>query len=174
MNAGLTFRDIFRNLEYILLGYLLFRRGMMFIFNRIQPISKSIATLITLLILIQPLTAQTTKSDWEKSKDDWGKKKESTDFKQICDIAEDDARADEGNAIGYGAGGFLCGIFGWLVAELSSPRTPSARLIGKDLNYSTAYTTCYEKKAKSIRRTSACTGWVIGSTVSIILIYAGK
>ncbi|MFH1052555.1 MAG: hypothetical protein V1779_16675 [bacterium] len=136
----------------------------MILSNRIGFFSKLFAIIISLLIFIQPLAAQEPDTDKDKK----------VDYSQVCDQAKKDAADDEGSALGYGAGGFLCGIFGWLFAELSSPRAPSAKFIGKDATYAKAYSSCYEKKAKSIRRTSACVGWAIGSTLSLVLIYGGQ
>ena len=126
--------------------------------------------LLSPIIISSNLLAQEPKSDWEKPAGEWGKNKtEPFDYNQICDIAQKDAGIDEGSGLGYGAGGFLCGCFGWLYVEIKSAKPPSARLIGKDMNYVLAYKSCYEKKAKSIRRTAACTGWAISSALSILL-----
>jgi hypothetical protein len=130
--------------------------------KRLGFMSKLFAITIVLLMLVQPIAAQDTNTDKEKK----------TDYSQVCEQAKHDASDDEGSGLGYGAGGFLCGIFGWLFAELSSPRAPSAQLIGKDANYVRAYTSCYEKKAKSIRRTAACVGWAISVPVSYLIITA--
>ncbi|MBI3194993.1 MAG: hypothetical protein HYZ34_11105 [Ignavibacteriae bacterium] len=86
--------------------------------------------------------------------------------------AEADAQEDVSGAV-YGIGGFLCGIFGWLAATLSSPEVPAVRLIGKSSNYVSIYSEAYKSKAKSIRTTAACTGWAIGAAVSLIIFAAG-
>jgi hypothetical protein len=86
--------------------------------------------------------------------------------------AEADAQEDVSGTV-YGIGGFLCGIFGWLAATLSSPDVPAARLVGKSSNYVSIYTEAYKSKAKSIRTTAACTGWAIGSAISLIVLAAG-
>ena len=86
--------------------------------------------------------------------------------------AEADAQTDV-NGMVYGVGGFLCGIFGWLAATLSSPDVPAARLIGKSSNYVSIYSQAYKDKAKSIRTSAACTGWAIGAAVSLVIFAAG-
>lgn len=90
-------------------------------------------------------------------------------YAEIQAQAEADAREDE-SGVGYGIGGFFCGIFGWLFAQLSSPDVPATRLIGKSANYVAIYAEAYKRKAKSVRTTAACIGWAIGSTVSLIII----
>lgn len=85
--------------------------------------------------------------------------------------AETDARADQ-SGFGYGVGGFLCGIFGWLFATLSSPDVPAARLVGKSSNYVVVYSEAYKSKAKSIRTRAACTGWGIGALATVAIFAA--
>lgn len=87
--------------------------------------------------------------------------------------AESDADADESGTI-YGVGGFLCGIFGWLLATLSSPDVPAARLVGKSSNYVVMYSDAYKRKAKSNRTNAACIGWGIGSAVSLAIILSSS
>ena len=93
-------------------------------------------------------------------------------YEQICAIAEADARHDEGGAMGYAIGGFICGIFGWLFAIANEAKTPAGRLVGKDSNYVLAYSTCYEKRVKKIRTKAACTGWAVGTAVSLAYLAA--
>lgn len=88
---------------------------------------------------------------------------------KIMQEAEADAHADVSGTV-FGIGGFFCGIFGWLAATLISPDVPSARLIGKSSNYVSIYTQAYKDKVKSIRTTAACTGWVLGSAVSVLIL----
>jgi len=98
---------------------------------------------------------------------------EEEDYQMICATAEADAEEDEGGATGYGIGGFLCGIFGWLFATISKPKPPASRLVGKSETYVAAYSDCYEAKAKSIRTHAACMGWVAGAVVSLLILSLG-
>jgi len=94
---------------------------------------------------------------------------EEEDLEMVCVKAETDAEEDENGALGYGIGGFLCGLFGWLFATISKPKAPAARLVGKSENYVAIYSDCYEKKAKKIRTGAACTGWSIAISVGALI-----
>lgn len=123
---------------------------------------KAITVLLCFMMFVTPIInvfAQTNTVNQEPS------------YAQIQATAEADAREDE-SGIGYGIGGFFCGIFGWLFAQVSSPDVPASRLIGKSTNYVAVYAEAYKRKAKSIRTTAACIGWAIGSTVSLIIMFS--
>lgn len=137
----------------------------MFSFKTFPGWIKLVALTLSFNLLVVPLMAQAAENN-SLPQD------QELSYEQICAQAEEDATKDEGGAIGYGIGGFLCGIVGYLIASASKTQVPAARLVGKDSNYAQAYTACYEKKAKSIRTKAACTGWVIGAVVSIVYLAA--
>lgn len=123
---------------------------------------KIMAVILMINILAVPVLAQ----EVEKTPP---QPQEQSDYTQICETAKVDANAD-GGTTGYAIGGFLCGIFGYLIAAASAPQVPASRLVGKDANYVQAYSSCYEKQAKKIRKSAACTGWAIGSSVSLLYL----
>lgn len=69
---------------------------------------------------------------------------------------------------GYLMLGFLCGIFGFLIALASSPEPPADRIIGKEPDWVRVYSDCYTKQAKKANRSSACSGWAVGAAVSVL------
>ena len=118
-----------------------------------------IICLMLLLVPIAQVLAQTAGTQQEPS------------YLEVKTQAEADAKQDT-SGIGYGFGGFFCGIFGWLFAMLISPDVPTARLIGKSPSYVAIYTESYKSKAKSIRTSAACIGWGIGAAVSLAILAA--
>jgi len=130
-----------------------------------------LAIIISANILVIPIIVQAGETKLVKlqQQDQQQDPEQAEDFGAICMQAEFDAEKDEEGAIGYGFAGFLCGIFGWLFAHASSPKVPAKRLVGKSQNYVEAYSSCYEKKAKKIRTSAACTGWLVGASVGLLI-----
>ena len=135
---------------------------------RIFPLwIRTLSLLICISVLALPIMVQA------QINDSMAQQQEEQDYQMICAQAEEDAQRDEGGATGYMLGGCLCGVFGFLIAYGSSPKAPSDRLVGKDPNYVHAYSKCYEQKAKKIRTSAACTGWLVGSAVSFAILFSG-
>ena len=124
---------------------------------------KMIALTLSIMLFAAPLMAQSIDNAAVAQS-------QELDFEMIRVQAEADAQADAGGAIGYAVGGFLCGIFGWILAATSSVKVPADRVLGKEPGYVMAYSDVYESKVKSIRKKSACTGWVLGSTISLLMM----
>lgn len=128
---------------------------------------KAISLILCFNLLALPVLAQAAENSAINQD-----QQQELDYARICAQAEADAEKDEGGAIAFGIGGFLCGVIGFLIAYASTPKAPAERLVGKDPNYVQAYSTCYEKKAKSIRTKAACTGWSMAVLVGVIYVAA--
>lgn len=141
--------------------------------------SKTISVLICLLLLCIPIVSMAQSGgDSEKlgsveikeiAEQDAvsGGDSEKLGTVEIIIIAEQDAVTDAGDAFGYKAGGFFCGIFGWIFALSSNCQPPAYRMIGKDADYIYVYASAYSKKVKNIRIKAACSGWLLGAAVSL-------
>lgn len=90
------------------------------------------------------------------------------DTTSTCQTAKNDAKENHGSG-GYQAAGFFCGIFGFILATASDPKTPAARLVGKSPEYVSIYSNCYESVAKKQNVKSACGGWLMG-TAAVIFV----
>ncbi len=91
----------------------------------------------------------------------------------LKDQAEADAKAMDKTG-GYFAGGFLCGIVGFIIAVSSSPDVPTEKLVELSDVEKEIYSDAYVKAAKSKRTTSACTGWAFGSLLTLLILSAGS
>ena len=78
-----------------------------------------------------------------------------------CDDAESAAR-EHVSAMTWKVIGIGCGVFGWIIAAVSTPSPPAMLLVGKSPEYVSQFTTCYESKGKRIQKDNACLGWLIG------------
>ena len=80
-----------------------------------------------------------------------------------------DAQADQ-DGIGWMAAGFCCGAFGWGAAYVMDADQPdAARLLGKDVNYVTVYSQCYQEEGKEIQTSSAMKGCVASVVFNLVM-----
>lgn len=95
----------------------------------------------------------------------------TSEIVQACDQASADAK-DGHSGMGYGIGGFFCGVFGLIFAYSSNPRVPADKLLGKSPDYVSTYTRCYKQEAKSKNIRASLFGWGIGTVVALAVIWA--
>ena len=93
---------------------------------------------------------------------------EKIDSAAIIAAAERDAEDDVNKSL-WTAMGFCIGCFGFLAASAVEPNPPATKLIGKSPEYVAIYTDAYKRKAKRIQQTHACTGWVVGAAVAVMV-----
>ena len=87
--------------------------------------------------------------------------------------AQTDAKAMD-KTTGYFIGGFFCGIIGFIIAVSSTPEAPVKNLVELPDAEKTIYADAYVAAAKKKRNTSACTGWLLGTTIALILLNSGS
>jgi hypothetical protein len=80
-----------------------------------------------------------------------------------------DAHADTNGTLWYFAG-CLLGVIGILIAYVSEPSPPPARMMGKSPEYLAIYTNTYKAEARSIQGRSAIYGTLTAVAV-IVVIY---
>jgi hypothetical protein len=78
-----------------------------------------------------------------------------------------DAHADTNGTLWYFAG-CLLGVIGILIAYVSEPTPPPARMMGKSPEYLAIYTNTYKAEAKSIQGRSAVYGAL--TTVAVVVV----
>jgi len=132
-----------------------------------RPISIIATLAFTWTILLFPALAlaQTDQGTGPQAGEKSGEKE---DYAQICSTAENDAKAH--SSTGYAVGGFFCGVFGFAIAAVSSPKPPIEKIDGKSPEYVSAYTRCYADKAKKKNMGSACGGWALGAAASLLIL----
>jgi len=83
--------------------------------------------------------------------------------------AINDAHADTSGALWYFAG-CLLGVIGILIAYVSEPSPPPARMMGKSPEYLTIYTNTYKTEARSIQGRSAIYGALTWGAIVVVVI----
>lgn len=78
-----------------------------------------------------------------------------------------DAHADTNGTLWYFAG-CLLGVIGILIAYVSEPSPPPARMMGKSPEYLAVYTNTYKAEARSIQGRSAVYGAL--TTVAVVVV----
>ncbi len=82
--------------------------------------------------------------------------------------AEADARATEGGPLWFGAGCCL-GVIGVVIAFVTEPSPPPARIIGKSSSYAMMYSQTYRRIGKKEQGKMAVYGWASGCAMGSIL-----
>ena len=122
---------------------------------------KIIAVLLILQVFALPLVAQEENN-------------QALTAERIAMVkAEAEAMCGDSNVAGYGFGGFMCGIIGWAIAVSSNVTPPAEALLQYNAAEQEIFISAYEKCVKSKRSKAACSGWILGSLLSLAIMSSG-
>jgi len=126
-----------------------------------SPVIKTVAMLLVLQIFALPLLAQQQSN-------------QALSTERIEEIkAEAESMCADVDTTGYGFGGFLCGIFGWIAAVSSKATPPAEALVQYNAAEQEIFISAYEKCVKGKRTKAACTGWATGTLFSLLIMNSG-
>jgi len=124
---------------------------------RRKPSAKVVIFIMILLVLTVPIIAQEAAN-------------QSISVERMEQVkAEAEAMCAEVNAFGYGIGGFMCGIIGWIIAASSTAEPPAEALLQYNAAEQQVFIDAYEKCVKKKRRSAACSGWLAGVVLVFLL-----